>query len=363
MLSIIFINYQSNDSEFMRNKVVWIIPLLYLISLFEGMAQEKNQQMYPGLFASSEVLKMSLYFDITTHVRKKSEEYCPGRVVFYDYGNDSITLNVRCRARGNNRKDNCFFPPVMLNFKPDTLHTNEGYVTKLKLVTHCVNSKTYREYLLEEFLIYKLWEIISPYAFRTRLVDVSYFDTGEREKHYNATGFFIEPLHIMTKRTNTLEIKGEYFHEAVINALDADRVAFFCYMIGNTDWRIKSGHNIKFIKLNEAGREEITAIPYDFDHAGLVNAAYAMPSPWSSAEAVIERDFIGRCRDYDDNYYALIDEFNSAKEQIYETILNYEHLEMKKRKQIYKYVASFYSEMKKPDSFVKKLHSDCMDRY
>ncbi|WP_430814591.1 hypothetical protein [Carboxylicivirga sp. RSCT41] len=342
------------------------VIIVFLSFLFQGnvsSAHVATDSLYPSFFSNEEILKVSLHFDVTTHIRKKSEEYCDGKIVIYDAPADSSTFNVRCRARGNNRKDICFFPPVMLNFKPDTLFTTDGYLAKLKLVTHCVNSKIYEEYMLEEYLIYKLWELVSPYALRTRLLDVTYYDIGARGKNYRSKGFFIEPLYMMTERTNTIEIEGEYFHDAVINSLDADRVAFFCYMIGNTDWRIKSGHNIKFIKPVDDSREEVTAIPYDFDHAGLVNASYANPAEWSSAESVTDRDYTGRCRDYDDNYYQLIKEFMAVEEDVYKTILNFEHLEPRKRKAIYKYVVAFYKELKKPEAFIRNIRSSCMDRY
>ncbi|MCT4588582.1 MAG: hypothetical protein N4A71_12205 [Carboxylicivirga sp.] len=326
-------------------------------------AQQNEKEIHPSFFTQDEILKVRLYFDISTHIRKKSEDYCQSRLVIYFSETDSAVHKVRCRARGNFRRDNCLFPPVMLNFKPDTLFTEDGYLTKVKMVTHCMNSRIYKEYMLEEYLIYKLWELISPYALRTCLLDIDYIDLGERGKHTKAKGFFIEPMYMLANRTETIEVKGEYFKDAEINAMDADRVAFFNYMIGNTDWRIKSGHNIKFIKRFGHRREEVTAIPYDFDHAGFVDASYAIPSQWSSAEEVRERDYVGRCRDYDENYHALIDEFLAVEEAIYETILNFEYLDAKSKKALYKYIAAFYKEIKRPKIFIRTLHEECLDRY
>ncbi len=344
-------------------KTVLACLVMWVVGAGGMLAQEPAKPIYPSLFEEGELLKVSLYFDITSHIRQKSEAYCSSKVVFYFNNTDSTEIDVRCRARGNYRKDNCFFPPVMMNFKPDTLFTQDGYITKLKLVAHCINNKTYHEYMLKEYLIYKLWELVSPYALRTRLCDVQYFDVGEKGKNYQAKAFLLEPVYMMTHRTNTIEIDGEYFKDHEINAMDADRVAFFNYMIGNTDWRIKSGHNVKFIKRFGHRREEVTAIPYDFDHAGFVNAAYAKPAEWSSAKDVKERDYTGRCRDYDDNYYVLIEEFMAIEEQVYETILNFEYLDERDRKQLYKYVAIFFRKLKKPEAFIRSIRSSCMDRY
>jgi len=342
-------------------KILLISALTFSIST---LAQDSIRAEYPSFFENDKILKATLSFDITNHIRKKSETYSQGKIVIYDSDNDSISFNVRCRARGNYRKDNCLFPPIMLNFKPDTLFTTDGYLTKLKLVSHCQNSKLYTKSLLEEYLIYKLWEIISPYALRTRLLNISYQDIGpKKNRNLQQLGFLIEPLYMMTRRTKTIEIKGEYFKDEEINEFDADRVAFFNYMIGNTDWRIKSGHNIKFIKRFGHRREEVSAIPYDFDHAGLINAPYANPAEWSNAKSVTERDYCGHCRTLDNNYHILIEEFLAAEEIIYQTIMEFEHLPLKSRKQTYKYISAFYKEIKNTKSFIRMLHSSCMEKY
>ncbi len=88
----------------------------------------------------------------------------------------------------------------------------------------------------------------------------------------------IEPIEALCNRMNALEIKTAYFKDSEINSLDADRIALFMYMIGNTDWRIKGGHNIKFIKPLTHKILQVTPVPYDFDHSGFINTGYAKPS-------------------------------------------------------------------------------------
>ncbi len=345
----------------------YCIKILLLLSLPTFITpvkpQDKGRQNYTSLFQNEDLLKVSLHFDITNHMRKKNNAYSPGKIVIYESENDSTTFKVKYRVRGNFRKEHCTFPPLMLNFKPDTLFSEDGYLTKVKLVSHCMNSKLYTRILLKEYLIYKLWQIISPYALRTRLLDISYQNTDNKNHNSRHLGFLIEPLQMMAHRTETIEIKGKYFKAEEINELDADRVAIFNYMIGNTDWRIQSAHNIKFIKRFGHRREEISAIPYDFDHSGLINAPYANPAEWSTAESVIERDYCGHCRTFDDNYYILTDEFLNAEEEIYQTIMEFEHLDIKTRKQVYRYINTFYKEIKRTKSFIHILNNTCMEKY
>ena len=80
--------------------------------------------------------------------------------------------------------------------------------------------------------------------------------------------------------------------------LDADPVEMatldvFEYMIGNTDWSAVFNHNVVLIR-DAAGRA--TAVPYDFDFSGLVDADYASVAPELPIRDVKQRVFRGVCR-------------------------------------------------------------------
>ena len=68
--------------------------------------------------------------------------------------------------------------------------------------------------------------------------------------------------------------------------------AIFEYMIGNTDWSMVYQHNVEMLYLNSAA----FAIPYDFDHSGIVNAYYAKPNPMLNIRSVRDRIYRGMCR-------------------------------------------------------------------
>ena len=63
-------------------------------------------------------------------------------------------------------------------------------------------------------------------------------------------------------------------------------------MIGNTDWSMVYQHNVEMLYLNSAA----FAIPYDFDHSGIVNAYYAKPNPMLNIRSVRDRIYRGMCR-------------------------------------------------------------------
>lgn len=363
-----FINYAIfqcglNDKD-MRCRSLIVVSVLLIPFVVNSLAQEEIEPDHFDIFEGEEKLRLKLSADFTSLLKNKEDEnYIPALISIRFSKKEAFERELRVKPRGYYRKMNCGFPPLMLNFKPDTLIAADGKYVKIKLVSHCYDSDTYMNYVLKEFLIYKLYALLSPYSLRVRLADVEYVDTGKRERNVNQLGFLIEPMDVFCERTDVIEIEGKYFDDAEINELEADRVAIFMYMIGNTDWRIKSGHNIKFLKIKNHRVEEVVPVPYDFDHAGLINTNYALPSEWSEAERVTERDYTGRCRTFDTNYDVLIEDFLTVKEKMFQTINEFEYLEEKQRKRVFKFVEDFYEELEKPERFKRNLHNSCMDRY
>ncbi len=351
--------YQSSN---LRHFFVFF--LIHIILVESTNAQVDSSVIQHKLFENEAILKIRIEGDLNRLIKKKEkEEYVPGVCQFLWSNGDVTEQSFKFKARGYYRNANCYFPPIMLNYRPDSLKTLDGTYGKIKLVTHCYDSKIYIDYILKEYLIYKLYEIISPFSLKSQLADIEYHDTGKKEKHEHNLGFIIEPISALCARLDLTEIKGKYFSDAEINSLEADRVALFMYMIGNTDWRIKSGHNIKFVKIKDHRINKVRVVPYDFDHSGFINTNYAKPSEWSTAESVRERDYIGKCRLTDEYYDILIEDFLNVEDEIYRTIAEFDHLEQKSRNRLIDYIEDFYKELRKPETFKKKLHISCMEKY
>ena len=73
-------------------------------------------------------------------------------------------------------------------------------IKRIKVVTHCKGSQDYEEYVLKEYLCYKIYNIISPVSFRVRLVRMTYVDTGRKNKVTEGWAFMIEPKHMLAER-------------------------------------------------------------------------------------------------------------------------------------------------------------------
>lgn len=313
-----------------------------------------------NLFEVETPIDLILKYDITSFIKNKVKgEYLDAELLIH-YKDYSVTKNIRLKARGKNRRDQCFFPPIYLNFKTDPIKNSElKGIKKIKLITHCSSSKSYTNYILKEYLVYKLYNILSDNSFRVKLLNMKYIDTGKKGRNYERFGILIEPLDLLTKRTGSIEIESKLVRSKDVFEEEADLGAMFQYMIGNTDWRIKGGHNIKFIKSLTKVSPKVTPVPYDFDYAGFVGAHYSCPQEWTSIESVEEREYMGYCRSTDEEYLKTINKFIDKKDEILETINSFNYLDEQERKSLVKYIESFYSNMEKPRRFLSVLKNEC----
>ena len=90
----------------------------------------------------------------------------------------------------------------------------------------------------------------------------------------------------------------------------------FSYMIGNTDWSLAYQHNTEMF----FNGKKLVAVPYDFDHSGLVNAYYAKPNPMLKISSVTERIYRGLCRRDPEVFTNLRKLYISKEEIIFDTL-------------------------------------------
>jgi len=313
------------------------------------------------LFDDDELMHLSLTFDITSFIRKKMKgEYLDVEMEI-TYNEFYKKKEIRLKARGNNRREQCFFPPIYLNFKTDPIeHSELEGMKKVKLVTHCKNSKAYQEYILKEYLIYKLYNVLSDYSFRVKLLDIEYNDTGKRNRNYSQYGFLIEPIDLLAKRTNAIEVKPKVSPSSVVDPFDTDVAALFQYMIGNTDWRIQVGHNTKFVKSLDVLSTYLIPVSYDFDFAGFVGASYAFPQEWTSIQSIYEREYLGYCRG-DEEYLKVISHFLNHKDELNSTIASFSYLSEKSRAELLSYLAPFFKMLEDEEWILNTLKNECRE--
>lgn len=313
------------------------------------------------LFDSDELMEISLIFDITHYKRRKYEnEYLDATLVYHTNPQDSIVKTLKVRPRGISRLSICDFPPLMLNFKKkDSIGGEFSSIDKIKMVTHC--SAGGEENLLREYLVYKMYNILTEYSFKVRLLKVNYINTFKKSKPVNEFAFLIEPVESLEKRTNSVEIDSAHVTQRHIRRDIMDRMAIFNYMIGNTDWSVPIRHNtLTMAQGTYGGLESGIIIPYDFDYSGLVDTDYAIPFEGLGLESVRERKYLGVCRT-EEEYLEALAEFRDKKEEIYSVINDFPFLSPRSKKEMINYLEGFYRNFDKRNSIVYFLLKDCIE--
>ncbi len=212
--------------------------------------------------------------------------------------------------------------------------------------------------MLEEYLIYRTYNLITDTSFRVRLARINYVGT-ESDKHSEVSyGFFIEPDNVLEKRIHATEIKQKYMLQDNTRLDLVTKLAIFQYMIGNTDWAVTTLHNIKLFVTDPA--KPPYAIPYDFDWSGLIQTVYARPLPRFGIESVKERVYRGYCRSMETykKYFAFFDEKKPAIYSLYE---NCDLLKPKERKRIIKYLDEFYDVIHDDRGIRNEFLNSCLE--
>ena len=211
--------------------------------------------------------------------------------------------DILVRSRGKSRLRVCGFPPLKFNFEPDGMEGTvfEG-LSGLKLVTHCQNSDTGDENLLEEYAAYRIFNLLSGLSYRVRLLRMTYTNTDGRlsKNARHRYAFAIEPRDELAERVGGTPLHITGVRKSQLNDNQAGMVYVFQFLVGNTDWSFVQAenddeccHNGDLIGLDE----EIVYLPYDFDLAGIVNAKYAKPDSTLRLKSVRHRRYRGYCTD------------------------------------------------------------------
>ncbi len=305
------------------------------------------------LFSSDDLLEVSLYFDLAKFLRKNPREgKFDASMTLHFSSTDSLNRKVSLKYRGINRLERCPFPPIMINFrKSEYLGPDSVKVKKLKLVTHCDNGSSYEEYVLREYLVYKLFNALTDTSFRVRLLKINYIDSQKKRRTISKYAFFIEPVEILAARTNTNIVKSPALKREDIEPVSMDRLAIFNYMIANWDWSIAGQHNVVVLapKEYEAASQGI-AIPYDFDLTGVVNADFAIPPPGKGIQTVRDRLFLGSCRS-NEVFRKDLMSFSDKKEDFYRLVNEFPYLNQRDKRDIIMFLGQFLDLLEKPRSF------------
>lgn len=345
-------------------RTVFRLTLLTLLALtgFPATAQEATP---PGLFDTDDVLHLTLTGDLRAAFRDTHGEptYHPATLSYTNAEGDTLGLALRIKARGHFRRLylDCDVPPLRLNFKKKKTHgTVFAGQDKLKLVTHCDDHRSrYEQYVLQEYLTYRAYNLLTDHSFRARLVRITYHDTSGKRKPVTRFGFLIEDEKALAYRLGGHALQGGLIHQEDTDRAMMTLTATFQYMIGNTDWTVPRFHNVKII-LTDPHRPPVV-VPYDFDFAGLLNTPYAKPDERLRLRDVRMRLYRGYCRSaeaFDETFARFLD----VRDDLYALFTESPHLTPAVARSSTAYLDGFYETITNPRDVRRTFLKQCQRR-
>lgn len=301
----------------------------------------------PELFDSEEVLEFTLQSDLKAVFKDRGDDpQYRKATIKYEEGQTTIEIPLKIRTRGHFRKmaSNCKYPPILLNFAKSTTPKSSIFYgqDKTKLVTPCRGD----QFVIHEYLVYKLYNLITPKSFRARLVKVIYHDTNKNKSSDPYYGILLEEEKQMAKRNKMKSVEIERLKPESTKEDDFLTMAVFQYMIGNTDWSVQFQQNIKLLS-NDSTPLPIT-VPYDFDHAGIVRAPYANPAPELGLRSTLQRLYRGYCMKDLKPLDEVFETFNKLKNDFYAVYQDNPLINDGFKKQTIKFLDEFYETINDP---------------
>lgn len=306
---------------------------------------EDSLVMEKGLFDGNDYLEMMILTNMDSLLNDIGDNPSYHDAIVRYKNKDGIWVEVvaEVRVRGNFRKQsaNCDFPPLRIKFeKKNRQNTIFENTKNLKIVSHCqTNIPEYEQYLLQEYLIYRLYNILSEYSYKARLLKVTYLNENDSTYKVEKYAFIFEDEEEIEDRLNGKLLKIETVDPDKVDIEHYLLVSFFEYLIINSDWSLPIVHNIDLLSIDYF--KPPVPVPYDFDWSGLINIPYEIPTVNGLKTRVPERIYKGPCVKIRDlKKTARL--FQSKRQEIFDLYYNFPYLETEYKAETFRNIQIFY---------------------
>ena len=321
------------------------------------------------LFASHDLLELTVEAPLRSVLRERTQESAeyPATISYLDGSGNEVVIDLEISTRGRRRLDRniCRFPPLQLDFPRsevgETIFANQN---NLKLVTHCQDGRSeYEQYVLQEYLVYRAFNLLTDLSFRVRLARITYIDLEQDRDAVTKYAFLIEHKDLMAKRNGWEVLEVPIIEPGYLDPDQLSLVEVFQYMIGNTDWsafRAPSGeteccHNAKAVG-DVIG--PVFTVPFDFDQAGVIRTRYAKPDARFNLRNVGQRLYRGVCRPRQE-FDPIRASFNEQKDAIYALYRAQQDLDPKRLERMLDYYDDFYDIINNEGKFRREILNEC----
>ncbi len=315
----------------------------------------------PLLFQATAPLELTIRADFGAIAKERgtTRHDHPGTLSYIAPAGDTVRLDVKLRTRGHFRLSRCQYAPLKVDFDKDKVGgTVFAGQNGLKLVGPCRSGRSYANYLLEEYLLYRVYNLLTDMSFKARLLRVTYVDPTTRDAPDTRYGFFIEEEDRMARRNRATVFKTPGVNQGETDPTQMGLVAVFQYFIGNTDWSVGALHNIVVLQ-DSVG--VFYPVPYDFDWSGVISTPYAQPDPRLGIRIVRQRLYRAECRSAE-TLAPLFARFIAHKDAISALYRDLEGLEPKRVEQALDYYDEFYRTITSVGDTRREFMTTCQAR-
>jgi hypothetical protein len=304
-------------------------------------------------------LDLTIRTDLRTLIRDRGDDRREHKGILRfpgaDGGVDSAAIELRTRGNFRRRPTVCSFPPLRLTLgRRAARGTPFAEDRSIKLVTHCRPNDQYEQYVLQEYLIYRTYALLTELSLRTRLARVTYEDLTGREKPMTRYAILIEDERRLAERREMRVVTDTGMPVARLDPRELALLAVFQYFIGNTDWSVRALHNI--ILLADS-TEHVFPVAYDFDWSGVIGTRYAQPDTSLPIRTVQERLFSGYCGMPED-FSPVFAKFRAHRAAI-DALYDLAPLEREHRERARRYYAEFYRQIDDPRRVKNEMLGRC----
>jgi len=340
--------------------VLTIIAICLCSTSIVAKGQTTKADTLQSSFSASNPFSLTLYASFSKFEQEfDTEEYIPAKIEYLSPDGETLTRKVKVKSRGMFRKRECALSPIKINFsdKDYSIDVLNDFGA-VKMVNQCQVGELDEQYLVKEYLCYKIYELLTDYSFRTYFVKIRFVNTDSIEETFTNYAFLIEDDKDLAKRNDAVVIKTQELTHADLDTFREGIFTLFLYMIGNTDFYVANQHNLKLVREKGNIHSPPIPIPYDFDYSGFVNAHYAKPDKSLKTKSIRERVYFGNCRS-ENELNTLIQLFLEKESQIVQLINNNPLLEDEQKQDLTNYIDQFFEIITDDRLLKKNIYNKC----
>ncbi|MBX2874714.1 MAG: hypothetical protein KTR30_21505 [Saprospiraceae bacterium] len=323
------------------SKVLLLVPMIFL--MHEGYSHSSHettsifQTIVNGEY-SEVILKMDFH-ELMENKKLDLERKAQLTLLSKEHG--ALDMKIKVRPRGVFRRYNCDLSPLRLNFDKDELQALglEPQFDKLKLVLPCLEEEDSEQYLVKEYLAYKLYNQLTVNSFKVHLLTIRFVGAQGGEYRKEQLAFLIEHKKELARRLGGAAVDLYGVQAATLTSSSYSQTMMFNYMIGNLDWDLAAQRNVQLVK--QQNSEELILVPYDFDFSAFVRPSYLRVNARAGQRSIKDRVLIGRF----ETAAALertIKQFQAAQKILITALESCPQLHKKHKKMMINYLNTFY---------------------